>query len=298
MLRLLFLGLLGCAVLVGCGASTSSRPARAPGTVAVVGTTAISQSQIQEYMNYALRFYSWVDISSSGDRPTACTVRAETTACGTLRKQVVRRVLEERVVTEYAAHHGVRLSASDARRIEREMKRLQSPHSGTQRLFSTERVSPHFMRGVLQNQLLVRLVEAAVVGKAALVGPSFRLRKYVFGIDSRSYKSAIDFATGGVIDAASHRAPIHWVATYRLPVHVRSLAGVASDGDFVGPTLVGPAYVVYQVLGHGIHRYGLPAREETEARIFRAWLDKRMSRIAPKCFQGPFKTVSCSRLYH
>jgi hypothetical protein len=292
------IGITGCAVLVGCGSSRSTQPARTPGTVAVVGNAAISQRQIQAYVSYASRFYSWVDTAASGDGTTMCSVHSTTPACATLRKQVLRRLLEEQIVAEYASQHRIRLSATDSSRVDREMKRLQSPHSGTQRLFSTERVSPNFMRGILRNQLLVKRVEAAVVGKTALAGPSFQTRKYVFGIDHQSYQSAIDLATGGVNDAAGHTAPIHWVAAYRLPVHVRSLAGAAGNGDYVGPSLQGPSYVVYQILGHGVHKYGLPAREETEARIFRAWLANRRSQIRPKCFQGPVKTVPCDGLNH
>jgi hypothetical protein len=154
------------------------------------------------------------------------------------------------------------------------------------------------MRSILRNQLLVKHVEAAVVGKDALAGLSFRMRKYVFGIDRQSYKSAIDFATGGVSDASGQTPPVHWVAAYRLPTQVRSQADVAGKGDYVGPTLEGASYVVYQVLGHGVHRYGLPAREQVEARSFRVWLAKRISQIHPTCFQGPVKPVPCAGLYH
>ena len=88
------------------------------------------------------------------------------------------------------------------------------------------------------------------------------------------------------------------MAAYRLPSQVLSQAKVAGKGDYVGPTLEGASYVVYQILGHGVHRYGLPARQQSEARFFRLWLAKRMSQIQPKCFQGTAKTVPCAGLYH
>jgi hypothetical protein len=210
----------------------------------------------------------------------------------------LHRLLEEQVVTNFAARHRIGLSASDSGRIDRELKRLQSPHAGTQRLFSTERISPRFMRTVLRTQLLVKRVESTVVDRAVLAGPSFKLRKYVFGLDKRSYKSALDLATGGASVGGSREPPVHWVASYRLPARVRSLADVAGNGDFVGPTLEGPAYVVYQVLGRGVHRYGLPARQEIEARSFRTWLSKQMAQIKPTCFQGSTKIVPCAVLYH
>jgi hypothetical protein len=297
-LRLLVLGLTGCAVLTGCGTSHLVDAVRTPGTVAEVGNATISKAQIQAYIQYALQFYSWVDTSGSGNGTTGCSVSSPTPACGTLRRQVLRRLLEERIVAEYAAQRGIRLSPSDSKRVEVEMTRLQSPHSGTQRLFSTERVSPQFMRSILRNQILVKHVEAAVVGRNAFAGPSFRVRKYIFGIDRQSYKSAINFATGGVSTASGQTPPVHWVAAYRLPTQVRSQADVAGRGDYVGPTLEGGSYVVYQILGHGVHRYGLPARQQIEARSFRLWLAERMSQIQPKCFQGPVKTVPCARLYH
>jgi hypothetical protein len=249
-------------------------------------------------MNYALRFYSWLDATQSGDGATSCTTRSVSIACATLRQQVSRRLIEERVVANYAARHGIQLSGSDARRVARELKRLQSPHSGTARLFTTERVSPAFMRTVLQNQLLVKRVEAAVVAKAALSGPSFRLRKYVFGADRTSYQSAIDLATGGAAGLSGRPPPTHWVAAYRLLPRIRSLVAVAGAGDYVGPTLEGPSYVVYQVLGRGNHRYGLPARQDIEARFFRTWLVRRMAKVQPKCAQGGGQTVSCSGFNH
>jgi hypothetical protein len=286
------------AVLAGCGSSHLGEPARTPGTVAMVGAAAVSQRQIQQYMNYALRFYSWVDTTASAGSASSCTVRSTTPACITLRKQVLHRLLEEQVVTNYAASHNIRLSASDSRRVNRELKRLQAPYAGTQRLFSTERVSPRFMRTVLQTQLLVKRVEASVVDQSLLAGPSYKLRKYVFALNRRSYKSALDLATGGVSAAGGQAPPVHWVAAYRLPGHVRALVNLASKGDYVGPTSEGASYVVYQVLGRGEHRYGLPAREQIEARAFRTWLSKHMAEIRPMCFQGSAKTVPCAALYH
>ena len=93
-----------------------------------------------------------------------------------------------------------------------------------------------------------------------------------------SYKSAIDLATGGVNEVSGHIPPIHWVAAYRVPGSMRSLIAVATKGDFVGPTLEGSSYVVYQVLGRGNHRYGLPARQQIQARTFQAWLTQPMAR--------------------
>src|SRR5579859_7322672 len=187
--RLLLPGLSLCMVLVGCGRSgaTTVSP-RTPGTVAMVGNTTISQHAIRQYVNYALHFYSWVDATQAGDGATSCSTRSTTRACVILRAQVLRRLVEERVVAQYAAEHGIRLSSSDARRVERELQRLQSPQSGTAKLFTSERISPAFMRSVLENQLLVKHVEAAVVGNAALRGPSFHLQKYVFGTDRMSYR--------------------------------------------------------------------------------------------------------------
>lgn len=229
-----------------------------------------------------MQFYSWVDTSAGADSTTSCSVHSSTPACTALRKQVSRRLLEQQIVTRYAAAHRIQLTSQDHRHVEIELQRLQSPQSGTQRLFSNHGVSPQFMRGVLQNQLLVRHVEAKVVGSAALSGPSFRMRKYVFAPGNQSYKSAIDLATGGVSTSGAHLPPVHWVAAYRLPSHVRSLAGLAGKGDFVGPSLQGASYVVYQILGHGVHRYGLPAREQIEARLFRSWLAKMLSTIRSK----------------
>jgi hypothetical protein len=274
---LILSALTGCVALTACGRSSSPAPAHPHGPVAVTASAAIPNKIIQQYMNYALHFYSWVDATQSGDGTTSCSTRSTNTACTTLRTQVLRRLREERVVASFARQHGIQLSANDMTRVEHELKRLRSPHSGTARLFSSEGISPVFMRNVLQNQLLVKRVEDAVVSKAALSGPSFRLRKYVFGRDGHSYKSAIDLATAGVNDAPGHIPPIHWVAAYRLPRSVRSLMAVATSGDYVGPVLEGPSYVVYQPFARGIHRYGLPARHQIEARTFRAWLSQRMA---------------------
>jgi hypothetical protein len=79
---------------------------------------------------------------------------------------------------------------------------------------------------------------------------------------------------------------------------VRSLIGVAGNGDYVGPTLDGSSYVVYKILGRGDHRYGLPARQEILARTFQLWLRQRMAKLQPKCLLGSGKTGSCARLNH
>ena len=297
-LRMLALLCVFGAVLSGCGSSHSSTPVRTPGTVAMVGASAVSQRQIQQYMNYALRFYSWVDTSASGAGGISCSLPSATTACATLRKQVLHRLLEEQVITNYAMHHNIQLSASDSSRVNRELKRLQSPLAGTQRLFSTERVSPRFMKTVLRTQLLVRRVESKVVDQSLLTGPSYRLRKYVFPLDGAGYKRALDLATGGVSSGVGQPQPVHWVAAYRLSAHVRALLDLASDGQYVGPTSEGASYVVYQVLGRGEHRYGRPAREQVEANAFRTWLSKRMAETKPMCFQGTTKMVPCADLYH
>ncbi len=297
-LRLVVPALIVCMVLAGCGKSGAPPPVRTAGTVAMVGSTTISQRAVQQYVNYALHFYSWVDASQPRDGATSCSTRSSTAACVTLRRQVLHRLLEEQVVAKYAAHNGIELSKSDIARVERELKQLRAPQAGTAKLFTNEGISPAFMRTVLQNQLLVKRVEAAVVGKAALTGPSFRLRKYVFGADRQSYRSAVDLATGGVNDIPGHTSITHWVAAYRLPPHVRSLVDVASKGDYVGPTLEGTSYVVYQILGRGNHRYGLPARQQIMARTFKAWLGQALAKLQPKCVLGNGQTAPCDGFNH
>ena len=154
------------------------------------------------------------------------------------------------------------------------------------------------MRTVLQTQLLVKRVDATVVGKRAFSGPSYKLRKYVFGLDQLSYKRALDLATTGTATTSVPTPPVHWVAAFRLTRHVRDLLAVASAGVFVGPVQQGSAYFVYELLGHGAHAYGLPARQQMEARAFRSWLAKRLEHSRPMCLQGPTKTVPCTTLYH
>lgn len=297
--RLLFPGLSLCMIMVGCGRTgTVPAPPHTPGTVAMVGNGTISQRAIRQYVNYALHFYAWVDATQAGDGTTSCSTRSTARACVTLRAQVLRRLMEERVVADYAAQHGIRLSRSDTARVERELKKLRAPQSGTAKLFTTERISPAFMRSVLQNQLLVKHVEAAVVEKAALSGPSFHLQKYVFRTDRQSYRNAIDLATSGVNTVAGRAAPTHWVAAFRLSAHVRSLIGVASNGDFVGPVLEGGSYVVYKVLGRGDHRYGLPARQQILARSFELWLHQRLRKLQPKCLLENGQTAPCTAPNH
>lgn len=264
----------------------------------MAGNATISQRSIRQYVDYALRFYSWVDTTQVGNGATSCSARSTSRACVTLRAQVLRRLLEERIVSEYAAQHGIRLSHSDSGRVARELKRLESPGSSTAKLFTTERISPAFMRSVLRNQLLVKHVEAAVVGKSALSGPSFHLQKYVFGTDRPSYRSAIDLATGGANGVPGQASSTHWVAAYRLSAHVRSLIRVAANGDYVGPTREGSSYVVYKILARGNHRYGLPARQQILAQSFRLWLQKRLAKVQPRCLLGNGQTAQCPGLNH
>ena len=66
----------------------------------VVASASIPSKTIQQYMNYALHFYSWVDATQSGDGATSCSTQSTSTACVTLRAQVMRRLKEERVAGE------------------------------------------------------------------------------------------------------------------------------------------------------------------------------------------------------
>src|ERR1700712_5604848 len=95
-LSLILSGLSGCVALAACGHSGAPAPSHSHGTPVVVANASIPSKTIQQYMHYALHFYSWVDATQSGDGATSCATQSTGTACATLRAQVMRRLEEER----------------------------------------------------------------------------------------------------------------------------------------------------------------------------------------------------------
>jgi hypothetical protein len=249
-------------------------------------------------MDYALRFYSWVDEGAAQQGNAVCSASAENPECATFRAQVLSRLIEERLVTQYAAAHKISLTRSDLAKVEEELARLQAPHSGTDRLFVAERVSPRIIRSVLETQLLVRRVEATLVSPQALRGPMLQVRKFVFGLSKHNYRQAVDLATSGTSATTLSATRPLWVALFRLSPQIRRLTTYAAHGAYVGPFRQGTTYVVLQVLGRSTRRYGRPARELIMARAFRSWMKTQLLEAHPTCLTAGRASAPCRVPYH
>jgi predicted small lipoprotein YifL len=278
--------------LTGCG---SSRPAGAPPAASVAGES-ISQPLLHQYVTYAVKFYSIGAASPIGSAGTLC--RRPSPACTRLQNQVLRRLLEERVVVHYAHAHHIALSASDQRAVDAELAQLRADPTPVGELLARRLMSVQFCRRLLAMEMLVRKVEKAVVPVEAERGFAFHLRSFTIpiapgGHGVHAYHRAVDLATDGTPIPRNASIRASWIAPSRLAANVRRVISAAQPGDFVGPFRKPGAYLVIQLLGKRVHRYGRPARQHNESVYFRRWLDRQLRAGAPRCFSRAGKERPC-----
>lgn len=287
--------LLAC-VLSSCGKTAA--PATIPrGVVAVVGGHSIRESTVREYVVYAQAYYASV-YGVHGQQSRATCAAA---TCRKLRRQALGRLIEERLVLDFAhARHTV-LSHDQQAVIRAEIASLPTSDTTEAELVRQGTVTPAFVRTLLTTEALVRRVETDTVGSHAAAGPSFHLESFVIPVStpankSAAYAAALALASDGEPIPVGARRHIGWIAAFRLSRPVRSALTTAQKGDFVGPFTRSGGYLVLHLLGRGRHRYGKPARLATETRLFHRWLAAQLRTSATRCYDGQGHAASCPRL--
>lgn len=287
------LPLLSAALLCGCDSSRhTARP------LALIGKQSISRSEVQKYLDYTLRFYSWVGGTRSSSR-SRCGSSDSSAACARLRQQLLGRLIEERVVLWYARQHHITLNTADVAALDREVATLQDP-GGRPAAYSRLGISSSVLRSVLARELLVRRVEDAVAPKSAKVGWSLQVRKITIpaaaGANQHAlYRRAVELATYGRPIPPEASARVEWVAPFRLSPEVQRALAAAQPGQYTGPFSQGGGYLVVELLARGNHAYGTPARQALEARFFRSWLRRELQQVRPQCFTASGTETSCPR---
>jgi hypothetical protein len=255
--------------------------------VAVVNNQPISQAEYRQYVLYASRFYA---ASGQGHCP------GTQSACALLQHQVLRRLMEQAVVRQYAAGHNISVSPSERRQVAAQLASIALPGTPTGTLLDRGEVSRSFLRSLLTDEVLVQAVERAVVPARIDRGRSYRLRIVTIPISAggrqAAYRAALELATNGGSAPSGSEDRTEWVAAFRLSAAVQRLIEHAEIGQYLGPFDRPGGYRVFQLLGQKRGRYGRPARQRLETAYFRHWLGAQLSAAHPVCYSGG-REVAC-----
>jgi SurA N-terminal domain len=250
--------------------------------VASVGGQDITAKELQSYAHYANAFYAAAYPGSSSR--TACEqLQSGGRQCGSLREQVLARLLQERVVLQYADHHHISLSAADHTRVTAEMDALVSPGSYTADLYASS-PTRRFLRRVLETQALILKVEQLVVGSQAQSGFAYHLQKFVFPAGNLGRTRATNLARSHHVVAGEASVETVWQAAFRLAPAVSLAASTAKRGDYLGPFPRSSSLLVVRLLGAGVRQYGRTAQVQRLTQLFRSWLVTQLKRQHPACY--------------
>ncbi|GAC1405739.1 MAG: hypothetical protein NVSMB52_19490 [Chloroflexota bacterium] len=262
---------------------------------ASVAGKSISWSEVQAYVDYAVNFYRR-DSKTKTIRMSPCTAKSTTPVCIRLHRQVLRRLLEERVILVFAHKHGIVLSTPELRRISRELRSLTAEAHFADKSLKQHQLA--FLHRVLVNEALVQKVEDQAVGQESRAGQAFHLLTISIPIDPvvgklKAYREAVDLATDGQPIPPEAGMRVDWKAAFRLPVRMYTALVAAKSGQYIGPFLQGDRYVDIQYLGKGIHRLGGPARAVLKTKNFRQWLYAQLVSGRPGCFRVNGTAIGC-----
>jgi hypothetical protein len=276
-------------VLAGCQRSRAT-----PQIVATVYHRPIQRAALDQYVRYAESF----DALAYPDSAEARCLRAPTAAaCSRLTRQVLGRLIEERIVMSYAANHRIKLTSSDWHTVNAQLSKLSGATSPTAGLFRRGTVKRAFMRSVLAREVLVQKVEAAVAGQRALRGTEVHLRKLLVpsaaGTSRQNlYQQTVSIAGGGPVPQGTTEL-FEWIAPFRLPANLRGALNGAHKGDYVGPFQHSGGFLLVQYLGRAVHAYGRPARDALTAKYFSAWMRRALPKAHPRCLDPANKLGPC-----
>jgi hypothetical protein len=258
--------------------------AHSPGNlVARIGGQGITAHELQSYAHYADAFYAAAYPGTS--TRTNCQGRQIGRGkCASLREHVLARLLQERVILQYAREHHISLDAVDQSRVNAQMEALISPSSYTADLYAKPQTT-RFLHRVLDTQAVVLKVEQTVVGRQAESGFAYQLQKFVFpaGVQGEARAKALVRTHRFV----SHEGSVEtvWQAAFRLAPAVSLAASAAKPGDYLGPFHRVTSVLVVRILAEGVHAYGRIAQLERQTQLFRSWLVTQIKRNHPVCYR-------------
>lgn len=265
-------------VIAGCGHSS-----QAITVVAIVDHHRITNAELSTYFQYAVSFdrLAYPDSTEAG-----CVRRAASPPCRQLRDKVLSRMIQERLVLEYARSRHITLNRADRQAVGVQLTAMAATGAPTARLFHSRSARKAFMRQVIERQLLVQKAEAQIAGAHARRGFEIHITRIIVPATpsnrSIQYQQALAVAGGGSLPPGSISRE-EWVAPFRLSKPVRSALRGASRGEYVGPFQHRFSFQIIHVLGSGVHRYGRPARATLTARYFRRWLAAALHRSTIRC---------------
>lgn len=283
--------LLAAGLLAACGSHHA-----ATSMVASVGNSRISVADLQKNVSYAARFFSSKGVTATG--AFVCGASSTRHDCTALRRQVLIRMIEERVVLQYAGGHHIVLDSSDQSRLAWAVANLGSSSTSGSTSLSRLHLSQGFLTNLLGRQMLVQKVEKAVVPVSVISGTVLHLRKFIIPAvgsagSKRAHGAALVLATDGAPIPIGTSVRTEWEAPFRLPAPYRTSLAAAHPGDFIGPFSRPDGYEVIEFLGKAWRRYGGPARIPLEQAYFRSWLLREIRLARPVCFSRSGSQVTC-----
>jgi hypothetical protein len=264
-------------VLAACGGAHTATT----NVVAEVAGRPITRPELDTYTRYAATFESVVYPEST---EATCARRATRAACARFRAGVLARLIEERIVLDYAHRHHIRLTPGERSEASRQVQSLMAPSAPTARLFHLG-VSRAFVSHIVDRQLLIQKVEGRIVGARAKHGFEYKIRKIGIpnsGSDSADNQAVMRIATTGKIPPGAAEKT-EWMAPFRMTPGVRRAVAAARPGDYVGPFTRQGYVLVIQLLESGDHPYAAPARAALTSRLFATWLSHALKRAHPRC---------------
>lgn len=279
-------------LVAACGTSHHG----APPFVAAVGKDRISQTELSAYTRYVAGFDA---LAYPDSAEAACARKWAGATCARVRTQALVRLIQERLVQQYAQSHHLRLTPDDQTQIELEMAQLGAGSAPTRRLFTDHAVDRRFMRAVLARQILVQKVQANVAGERAVRGFEVHIRKFTVPVPPGAnrqtlYQQAVAMATGGPVPAGT-QVRDQWVAPFRLPADIRLAVKGTHRGEYIGPFARSGSYILVQVVGSGVHRYAAPARRALQRAMFRIWLQHSATSRPIRCLDARGTLSPCPR---
>jgi SurA N-terminal domain len=271
-------------VLAGCG-GRGAVVHHGPPPVATVAGSTISHSTLQKYIRYANGFFSAAYPGVDPSTRSNCNRIASPSSCGTVRQQVLARLLQQQVVLQYARTHHVHLTAADKQHIDAGVKSLLDPTSDTAGLYGHRPATVQFLRTVLQTESLVLKVENSVVGTKATSGLEYHIEKISIPPARNARKRALNLATDGTPVPVDAIVRDEWEAPFRLRPAVAKSLSLAHQGDYIGPYRRHTGYLVLHILGKGQHKYGRPAHVALLTQLFQNWLRVHMAAAHPRCYE-------------
>jgi hypothetical protein len=275
-------------LMAACGHTAAHMPSTPTGVVAAANGHTIPNSTINRYVRYAAQFFASAYPGSIG-ATRGCMATSQSTACRSLRDQVIARLLQQSAIVDYAHRHHITLSSADRAAVSTEMVTLTDPTSETADLYRGGASQRAFVRQILLTQALVLKVELQVVGVQASQGDAYHIDKYVMPTGPHAQRQALNLATDGKPVPADATLHTEWEASFRLHGALKSALSVARPGDFVGPFKQSGGYLVVHLLDHGTHVYGRPARQARMTDLFRGWLRAQLRKDHLACSSATYR---------